>query len=395
MNNFILSVLIPTRNRQRYAEAAVRGILAIDSDIQIVIQDNSDDMSLRSRLSDVIERFQIKYNYVAERLASIDNFNQAAELADGEYVIAIGDDDILLPNAASCARWMKRNGIDLLSPKREATYRWPDDNSKKFLNRVGYLLYMKARAGMRGINTKRAVVSLIKDGGYDYFSKDLAGTYHCIASKKCMDIIKKTTGRYYGGLSPDMYSAVCLSLIPGVKAVEIGFPVSILGICPTSTSADEKGSNVFGELSKAPHFIGMKTEYDWDGRIMPVYCPETIWAETMVKAVCLMGNEELVGKYFDAHMVNQRAFTSHENLRDMIQELCPNENFILDGETVNPKASSRLKWAMTKFNMAIVGQELFVPCCRDIGMAVSSIMAKWKRDGTMNRWKELVRTDYK
>ena len=41
MYQFLLSVIIPTRNRQKYAEAAARQILGLKQDIQV-----NDDISL-------------------------------------------------------------------------------------------------------------------------------------------------------------------------------------------------------------------------------------------------------------------------------------------------------------------------------------------------------------
>ena len=47
----ILSIAIPTRNRQLYAVESIRTILSIiDNDIEVVVQDNSDDSSLESML---------------------------------------------------------------------------------------------------------------------------------------------------------------------------------------------------------------------------------------------------------------------------------------------------------------------------------------------------------
>ena len=46
-NNFLLSVVIPTKNRENYASATVEQILNINDDrIQVVIQDNSDTRKL-------------------------------------------------------------------------------------------------------------------------------------------------------------------------------------------------------------------------------------------------------------------------------------------------------------------------------------------------------------
>ena len=45
MYKYLLTVIIPTRNRQQYAEAAARQILSLRQDIQVIVQDNSDNNS--------------------------------------------------------------------------------------------------------------------------------------------------------------------------------------------------------------------------------------------------------------------------------------------------------------------------------------------------------------
>ena len=45
MRGNLISVIIPTRNRQLYAERTIRQICDLHLDIQVVVQDNSDDDS--------------------------------------------------------------------------------------------------------------------------------------------------------------------------------------------------------------------------------------------------------------------------------------------------------------------------------------------------------------
>ena len=51
MNNnveYLLSIVVPTRNRQFYAIQTIKQILSIaDKSIQVVVSDNSDDNSLK------------------------------------------------------------------------------------------------------------------------------------------------------------------------------------------------------------------------------------------------------------------------------------------------------------------------------------------------------------
>ena len=95
----LLSIVIPTKNRQQYCLAAVKQIISLNLDkTQVVIQDNSDDRSLEKNLKQVIEYGKVKYHYREGVISFVDNFSEAVSLCDGEYICMIGDDDGILPN---------------------------------------------------------------------------------------------------------------------------------------------------------------------------------------------------------------------------------------------------------------------------------------------------------
>src|ERR1039458_3907261 len=93
----LLSIIIPTCNRQVYAASAIRCALAIPSDdIEIVVQDCSDDDLLSSLIAP--ERLDKRLSYRYERPAHMtENWNRAIGRATGEYVCIIGDDDGVIP----------------------------------------------------------------------------------------------------------------------------------------------------------------------------------------------------------------------------------------------------------------------------------------------------------
>src|ERR1035441_9992941 len=82
----LLSIIIPTYNRQEYAASAIRCALAIPSnDIEIVVQDCSDDDLLSSLI--VPEFLDKRLSYRYERPAHMaENWNRAIGRAAGEYI---------------------------------------------------------------------------------------------------------------------------------------------------------------------------------------------------------------------------------------------------------------------------------------------------------------------
>ena len=84
---FLLSIIIPTKNRQYYAAKSIEQILQIKSDkIQLVIQDNSDEDKLLSAISQYESDKRLVYNYTSEVLSFVENFNRGLEAAKGVYV---------------------------------------------------------------------------------------------------------------------------------------------------------------------------------------------------------------------------------------------------------------------------------------------------------------------
>lgn len=92
MNIPLLSIVIATKNRQKYALSAVESILSIeDGRIEVIIQDNSDDENLSTMLQQYKSDPRLVYRYTPPPFSSIDNFNAAVELSSGEYICLIGD----------------------------------------------------------------------------------------------------------------------------------------------------------------------------------------------------------------------------------------------------------------------------------------------------------------
>ena len=145
---------------------------------------------------------------------------------------------------------------------------------------------------MHKMNTEAAVKRLLQEGGQKYTEYDLITAYHCIIKKERMDEVKARTGQCFGGVSPDIYNAVCLSLLPYINAYYVGVPVSISGICKASTSADSAEGKHFGRLEEVSHLKNIE-QYSWDCDIPRIYSVETVWAETALKAIKDMQREDL------------------------------------------------------------------------------------------------------
>lgn len=275
-----LSILIPTRNRQKYAENCVSTILGFNKEnYEIIIQDNSDDNSLgNSPVIDGSER--VRYFYTPGAVSFCDNFSKALEHACGEYCIYIGDDDCVLPYIFEIVEIASAQGIKAVRYSENVTYMWPKATKD---SDNGRLVIRDTVPSIKRVSTGNAVSRMINEGYYDYQKYNFPFVYHGIVKRSVFEQIRERTGHYFGGLTPDIYAAVSLSFYID-EFLYVDFPFSLPGICPKSGAADGLTGRHNGDLSQAPHFRGHES-YVWDERIPYVYSVQTIWAETAFKAM--------------------------------------------------------------------------------------------------------------
>lgn len=295
---YLLSVVIPTKNRQKYCIEAVRQIISLDLErTQIVIQDNSDEDSLKAFLEG-LNCDNVKYNFHAGTLSFIDNFNEGVELAEGEYICMIGDDDGVLPNIIDVVKMAKNHGYDAVVPGLNAVYFWPTEHSIVKDGENGYLCLSYLYNHHRNIDCKKGLSCLMKQAGQDYQKTDVPRLYHGIVNRECVHAVKTEIGTYFDGLTPDIYMAVALCFTCS-KVCKLDYPVTISGICPRSGSADSATGRHTGQLKDAPHFIG-HDEYEWDLKAPAIYSVESIWAETVLHALKDFSADE----YYDSFRID-------------------------------------------------------------------------------------------
>ena len=94
-----ISFLIPSKNRLYLLEHAVNSIIELKSKIkyEVIIVDNASDEDYKSYV-DALDLPQIKYYRQNIPVPVTENWQKALSMADGDYVLMLGDDDALAPN---------------------------------------------------------------------------------------------------------------------------------------------------------------------------------------------------------------------------------------------------------------------------------------------------------
>lgn len=304
----LLSVIIATRNREYYCIEAIKSILAINSDcIEICIADNSESEEIKNFVKDLNPEI-VRYIHNKEKLTFIENFNFAVGLAQGTYLVNIGDDDSILPEIIEMVRWAKENNIDTITPKNTIPYYWPKADTKFPL---GYMKIPFYEKNLRKADSKEALKELLENGIVNYMFYDVPKIYHGIVKYDVMEKVKDITGAYFGGLSPDIFSVVCIALVSNNHYVT-DVPLTIAGVCPTSGSADQLKGKHCGELKDMPHIQNRKEPYQWDKDIPEFYSVTTIWGDSGLNAIDSMKFSEF-RKYFNVYPLIAQALLMNRN----------------------------------------------------------------------------------
>lgn len=283
----ILSIVIPSRNRAKYAISCIQSILGIkDNRIEIVVHDNSDTNELEQFITKNINDKRLIYCYDSTLMSTVDNFNNAMNYVHGEYICFIGDDDGINPEIIDAAIWAKKKNIDVLVSKILMGYNWPNDSHS------GNFHIYPFSGRWISVNVENELKGFLSDGGVHYLEYNLPKIYHGVVRKECFDKVKDKIGYYFGGLSVDIFSSIAISLV-AQNVVAIDYPLTIAGSSPASnqTHRTEEAKKI--DLKNAPHLRGMRN-YVWSERVPSVYAVATIWAESGIKALEEFKREDLL-----------------------------------------------------------------------------------------------------
>lgn len=299
----LISVAIATKNREKYCIEAIKSILRYENpEIEIAIADNSATDEVK-KFVESINSPAVKYIYDGvDNVSSIENFNRAMSLTTGYYVMLIGDDDSILPKIVEMAQWAKDNDVDSICSKENLIYYWPNVLEEY---PSGVMISSPSTGKIKKIDFQKHLYALLENGLQLYLLYPLPKTYHGLVKRSLMEQIKKKVGHYYGGLSPDLYSSIAVSCVAKNHYV-IDEPLSITGVCAQSTTADNLKGLHSGKLEGIPH-LRHRPNYIFSDKIPLYYSVNTIWAESGLKALEELGEEELLKK-FNMHSLMAQAW---------------------------------------------------------------------------------------
>ena len=108
-NSILLSIIVPTRNRDAYLRDCLDSLCNINSNsVEFVVHDNSTDKS-SLHFENIDSR--IRYIHNSSKLSINENFELALDYAKGKYVAFIGDDDGVNINIMAFVEFAHKQGL--------------------------------------------------------------------------------------------------------------------------------------------------------------------------------------------------------------------------------------------------------------------------------------------
>jgi len=290
----LLSIVIPTRNRARYAKSAIRSALKVPGPrMELVVQDNSDDGELEE-FAGTLHDPRVKYNRDRDKVDANRNFERGAELATGRYITFLGDDDGVNPELLDAVSWCDAMGIEAIVTSRPAQYRWPDHRYRYYGSAFSGSLELSAFTGtVAWPDPDEELRSCARAAGGS--AARLPRVYYGAVKRSSFDAVRDRTGTYFPGPSPDLSSAVALGTV--VKRIcWVDYPLFVPGASGRSMAGLGSVKKHIGRLEDWPH-VPAKAVRDWSPLVPRFFGGPTIWGEDVVQALKAAGREDLLAEF--------------------------------------------------------------------------------------------------
>lgn len=197
-----LTVVIPTRERADTLFYTLQTVIEQEyENLEIIVSDNAslDDTKM------VVEKFfdhRLKYINTSKRVGMSENWEFALQHVTGDFVMYLGDDDGLLPNActdvASILNFTKAKALIWNKPN----YNWPS------VNMAPNLITLQCSYDLCKLDG-HVVLKGIASGRTSYGR--LPVLYAGFVSMISINNIKAKTGNFFHSITPDVYSGIVLA----------------------------------------------------------------------------------------------------------------------------------------------------------------------------------------
>lgn len=293
INRPLVSVVIPTYNRYDYLYGCVDATRSIVSDdLEIVIQDNTQDNTAFKEYVGNLGDSRIKYYHKAEHVSVVDNCNMGILHASGEFICMIGDDDCACESILRAASYCKTHNIEACCFPFPG-FNWGDMVYIGKKRRARYAIREKADGTILSLDSRKEFEKSLKNGAG--LKITMPRVYHGLVAKSCLDRIYAKLGTYFPGPSPDMANAVAVCM-ETKSTIYISDYLIVSGYCHKSATGEGNRGQHFGKIEDKP-WLPKDTVDKWNKNIPKIFSGETIIAQSTVQAMQACGCDRKKYKY--------------------------------------------------------------------------------------------------
>lgn len=195
------TVIIPTRDRAETLEYALKTCLSQTyQNYEVIVSDNFSSDNTR----DVVAKFsdkRLRYINPGRRLSMTGNFEFALSHVGEGFVMFIGDDDGLLPDAINYVAKVQKKFNVLAVSGQSAEYCWPNFPDE---SRSNFLSWSSSRERVELRTSRRWILRCLSFR--EPYTFGMPKLYHGFVHKSVIDKAF-SAGTYFGSMTPDAYSA--------------------------------------------------------------------------------------------------------------------------------------------------------------------------------------------
>ena len=283
-----ISIVIATKDRYETLYSCIDSLLLNYShnDVEIIVRDNSATPQVEEFKYRYAAQNNIVYVHDSIHVSQSGNVDKAVQMARGEFVTWIGDDDGIAGGLLEIVEWMGRKQIDAIYPGF-STYLWPGVSLRYDPSTKQGHLYTPELMPPRLTNVQEQRSAVLAAGCTSL--ECLPRLYYGVVRKALLDQLRLRAGDCFPGPSPDMANAFALSYLD-MKFVVTTLPIFIAGNSKKSAAGLGLRGRHIGEIDTLP-FLPSETGKMWNRRIPYFWSGPTIWCQSAYSAAKRMGDE--------------------------------------------------------------------------------------------------------
>jgi glycosyltransferase involved in cell wall biosynthesis len=320
------TIIVPTKDRCATLRHTLRTCLnQTYENFEVLVSDNCSQDETSQVVSE-LSNPKLRYVRTPRPLSMSENFEFALGHVNEGFVIFIGDDDGLYPDAvARAAAISSKFNVKVIAGKT-STYIWPDFPDESIRDAAWIGMYRK------GVELRRSLSWIQKTIDFKYkYCFDLPSVYCGFVHLSVLNKSRTVDGRYFNSITPDAYSAFATAFSVPTYAYSHQ-PLVIAGSSARSNGASQMREKV--NSSEADDYV---SKVDLKLAQGFVYCPgfESILYEALYKYLELFPENKLKVKIPLRRMLEISLGEVNSKTRVQVEsavmQMCKNFNVSYEG----------------------------------------------------------------